>query len=473
MKNDKAEAYHKDIIQAFRQSLSPKRVLTDQDALNHYGKDWTTAYPPAPQAILFPNKTDDVQAITQIANQHKIKLVPSGGRTGLSGGACATQGEYVVSFEKMNRILDFNPVNRIIRCEAGVITENLQHHVKEQGFFYPVDFASAGSSQIGGNIATNAGGINVIRYGMTRDWVAGLTVVTGNGETLHLDKNLIKNNAGLDLKSLFIGSEGILGFITEVSLRLTLPPQDTTVFLLGLSQFEDIMHVLTDFSGALSLTAFEFFSHTALEHVIKAYDMSAPLETQSDYYALIEFESPDENVLETAMGLFDKALENEWVMDGIMSQNEGQKATLWRLREDITEAVSQYTPYKNDISVSVSKVPAFLDEVHDLLTKSYPDFEIVWFGHIGDGNVHLAILKPEDYEQSAFLTKCEEVTNTLFKLVQHYNGSISAEHGVGLLKQPYMHYQHSEVELAYMAGIKGVFDPNQIMNPGKMLKENK
>ena len=208
------------LIDELKTLVEPGKVLTDADSLNAYGKDWTKHFAPAPTAIVFPKTIEQVQAIVRWANQHKIALVPSGGRTGLSAAAVAANGEVVVAFDYMNQILAFNEYDRTVVCQPGVVTKQLQQYAEDQGLYYPVDFASSGSSQLGGNIGTNAGGIKVIKYGMTRNWVLGLKVVTGKGDILELNKDMIKNATGYDLRHLFIGAEGTLGIITEVTVRL-------------------------------------------------------------------------------------------------------------------------------------------------------------------------------------------------------------------------------------------------------------
>ena len=443
-------------------------LKTDPADLETYGKDWTKAYPANPIAIVLPKDTDEVVALVQLANLHEVALVPSGGRTGLSGGAVAANGELVVAFDRMNKILEFNPADRQVVCEPGVVTQQLQQFAEQEGLFYPVDFASSGSSQLGGNVSTNAGGIKVIRYGMTREWVKGLKVVTGSGELLDLNRGLSKNATGYDFRHLFTGAEGTLGFIVELTLALTSMPKDPTVLVLGAEGMEPIMQVLQKFQGELNLTAFEFFSEKALKHVIEEKQLQRPFETESEFYALIEFEHQSEQDIDTAMHLFETCLEEGWIVDGTISQNSTQANNLWRLREDISETISTFTPYKNDISVKVSKVPEFLQEVDSLVTSAYPDFEIIWFGHIGDGNVHLNILKPESLAAEAFFEKCAKVSNLVFEIVEKHGGSISAEHGVGLLKKPFLHYSRSPAEMAYMKAIKKIFDPNNIMNPGKL-----
>lgn len=448
--------------------LDPGKVLLDADSLNTYGKDWTKHFAPAPLAIAFPKTIEQVQAIVRWANAHQVALVPSGGRTGLSAGAVAANGEVVVSFDYMSQILAFNEFDRTAVCQAGVVTKQLQAFAEQQGLYYPVDFASSGSSQIGGNIGTNAGGIKVIRYGMTRNWVAGMKVVTGAGDILELNKDLIKNATGYDMRQLFIGAEGTLGFVVEATMRLERTPKNLTAMVLGTPDFDSIMPVLHAFQGKLDLTAFEFFSDKALAKILARGDVPAPFESECPFYALLEFEASTEEVANEALATFEYCVEQGWVVDGVMSQSEQQLQNLWKLREYISETISHWTPYKNDISVTVAQVPAFLHDIDAIVAANYPDFEVVWFGHIGDGNLHLNILKPENLSKDEFFAKCATVNQWVFETVQKYNGSISAEHGVGMTKRDYLHYSRSEAEIAYMKAIKAVFDPNGIMNPGKI-----
>ncbi len=463
------EASTSEIIAQLEQLLESKRVLTDSESLENWGRDWTRFHTPAPLAIVFPQSISEVQALVKYANEKQLDIVPSGGRTGLSSGAVALNGELVISFDRMNKITGFNPVDRTAHCEAGVITEQLQNFAEEQDLYYPVDFASSGSSQIGGNIATNAGGIKVIRYGMTRDRVAGLKVVTGTGDILELNHDLIKNNTGYDLRQLFIGGEGTLGLIVEATMRLVRPPRELTALMLGVPDMPAIMRILERFQKSIDLTAFEFFSEEALSKVIEHHQVQRPFESQTPYYALLEFECLNEELMEQAMSLFEECLEAGDVEDGVISQSLSQLENLWKCREYISETISRWTPYKNDISVVTSKVPAFLNEIEQVVTAQYPDFEIIWFGHIGDGNLHLNILKPDNLDRDDFLQQCEHVSLEVFDIVRKYKGSVSAEHGVGLLKKKWLEYSRSEAEISYMKAIKKAFDPNNIMNPGKML----
>ncbi|AUM13353.1 FAD-binding oxidoreductase [Ketobacter alkanivorans] len=456
------------IITGLSQLVDAGRVLTDADSLKHYGCDWTKKYDPAPLAIVLPKTAEQVQAIVRFANEHQVALVPSGGRTGLSAAAVAANGEVVVAFDLMNKINDFNAMDRTVKCQPGVVTEQLQQFAEQNNLYYPVDFASAGSSQLGGNISTNAGGIKVIRYGMTRDWVKGLKVVTGNGDLLDLNAGLDKNATGYDFRHLFIGAEGTLGFIVEATMKLARTPKNLTVLVLGVPEFRAIMKVLETFQSKIDLTAFEFFSDKAVELVTAHHDVPRPFESATPYYALLELEAATEEVLDEAMALFETCVEQGWVMDGVISQSEAQAAALWRLREGISETIAPFTPYKNDVSVVVSKVPDFLEDIDQIVSSQYPDFEIVWFGHIGDGNLHLNILKPEALSKEEFFKRCEGVNTQVFETVQKYHGSVSAEHGVGMTKKPYLQYTRSALEINYMRAVKQAFDPNNIMNPGKV-----
>ena len=444
-------------------------VKTGSADLNHFGKDWTKVYVPDPAAIVFPSNIEQVQDIVKLAHKREVALVPSGGRTGLSGGAVAEKQELVVSFDRMNKILSFDAVDRQVVCQPGVITEQLQEFATNKDLFYPIDFASSGSSQLGGNVATNAGGIKVIRYGMTRNWILGMKVVTGTGEVLDLNRGLTKNATGYDFRHLFIGSEGTLGFIVELTLTLCSKPNDPTVLLLSVERMVETMEVLKAFQNRMELTAFEFFSDKAMQYVIEEKGLQRPFELASEFYVLIEFEKVAEQDIKDAIELFEHCLEQGWISDGIISQSAGQADSLWRLREDISQTISKFTPYKNDISVKASQVPSFLEASEALVSEAYPDFEIIWFGHIGDGNLHLNILKPANLAVEDFHKKCDEVSERVFDLVRKFGGSISAEHGIGMLKKPYLHYSRGAVELDYMKAIKQVFDPQNIMNPGKLV----
>jgi len=451
---------------ALDELFSGGQLKREPDILAEWGRDWTRSYAVAPSAVVFVESVDDVVKLVRAANEHGFALVPSGGRTGLSGGAVAGNGEVVVSFDRMNRILGFDPADRLVTCQAGVVTQVLQEFAREQGLYYPVDFASSGSSQLGGNIATNAGGIKVIRYGLTRDWVAGLTVVTGSGELLECNHGLVKNATGYDLRHLFVGSEGTLGLVVAAEMRLTAAPEPQQVMVLGVPRFHDIVEVLALFQKSLTLTAFEFFSELALTKVLDHRALPRPLAEPVPFYTLIEF---DAGATDAATSAFESAVASGWVVDGVLSQSESQAASLWALREGISESIAGYTPYKNDVSVRISRMSEFIDAIDTLIAKSYPEFEVCWYGHIGDGNLHINVLRPDSLPVDEFYRRCHDISPRLFAEVARREGSISAEHGVGLLKRDFLGFSRSPAELDVMRALKSVLDPNQIMNPGKLL----
>ena len=410
---------------------------------------------------------EEVAGIVRWSRAQGVALVPSGGRTGLSGGAVATNGEVVVSLERMNKVLGFDPVDRLLTVQAGIPLQLAQEAARGHGLQYPVDFAARGSCTIGGNIATNAGGIRVLRYGNTREWIAGLTVVTGEGDIVRLNQGLVKNSSGYDLRQLFIGAEGTLGIVVEAMLKLTAPPPPTQVMLLALPDFDAVLAAFAALRDGLRLEAFEFFTALALKHVL-AHGGQPPFDDQHAFYAVVEYANEGEADEVAALSLFEQGLDAGWALDGVIAGSQAQAVQLWRLREGITESLARYTPYKNDVALRISALPAFLQEAERLIAAEYPQFEVVWFGHIGDGNLHINVLKPEAMAQADFVSDCERVTKLLVDVLERHGGSISAEHGIGLVKKPYLLGTRSAGEIAAMRGIKRVLDPDGVMNPGKI-----
>lgn len=456
------------IVEALKSVFHSGEISNDAETLAFYGRDHTKIYQPDPSAVVFPKSIQQVQELVKLANHHQFPLVPSGGRTGLSGGACACNHEVVVSFDKMNQNIELDKSDALLKCQAGAVTQTVKEAAAKEGLHYPVDFASKGSSQIGGNIATNAGGVNVVRYGPTRNWVAGLTVVTGNGEVMTLNRGLIKNATGYDLRQLWIGSEGTLGFVVEATLWLTYQPKPSQVMVLGVSDVQSIIPLFHQFKSKLVLNAFEFFSDQALNIVVAKGKAVKPFQAVTPYYVLIDFECEQESTLNTALKLFESSVEAGWVADGVISQNSEQIKSLWALRESISESLASFKPHKNDLSVRVAQMPTFSRELLSFSKQHYPGFEVILFGHIGDGNIHVNILKPENLDHDIFVKKCLTVDKELFKMTEKFGGSISAEHGVGLLKKAYLHYSRSFEEISNMKAIKKIFDPKGIMNPGKI-----
>jgi FAD/FMN-containing dehydrogenase len=456
------------LIAELRAIVGASRVLVDPRECEPFGRDWTTFWQARPGAVVLPGSTDQVQQVVQLANRRRLAIVPSGGRTGLSGGAMACNGELVLALDRMDRIIDVDPVAETLTCQAGAITRTVQEEAARHNLMYPVDFASSGSSRIGGNIATNAGGIKVIRYGDTRHWVRGLKVVTGAGEQLDLNRGLVKNNSGYDLRHLFIASEGTLGIICEATLALTRPPRGLGVMVLSVADFAALPEVLHRFKAALTLTAFEFFSHRAMAAVTERTGNGSPFADETPFYALVEFERGGDADERDALAAFEDCVADHGVRDGVLAQSQTQAANLWALRENITESLSPRAPYKSDLSVPIAAMPAFVRDIEALMANRFAGLEVVWFGHLGDGNIHLNVLKPDDWTTDRFAGVCASLGQSVAERVEAFGGSISAEHGIGLLKKDTLHFSRSPGEIELMKQIKRIFDPEGIMNPGKI-----
>jgi FAD/FMN-containing dehydrogenase len=348
------------------------------------------------------------------------------------------------------------------------VTEAVHQHCAEHGLTWPVDFASKGSSQVGGNIATNAGGVKVIRYGLTRQWVLGLQVVTAAGDVLELNGALEKNNTGFDLRQLFIGSEGTLGVITEATLKLTRLPARLTVMLFAVPDLAGVLRLFRDARRApFTLAAYEFFTDRCLARVQRHRRLRSPFDATHDHYVLLEAEDAADDALEAwTSALFERGL----VTDGTLAQTSTQAAELWALREGIGESLSATgVPHKNDVALPVAALEAFCGEFTAVFARRYPGWEIVLFGHIGDGNLHVNVMKPDGLETAEFRRRTGEADRELFALVQKHGGSISAEHGIGLLKKPYLGYSRTPAEIALLKAVKRALDPHNVLNPGKVI----
>lgn len=456
------------LVDALRSLLSPEQVLNDAETGAAYGTDWTRVHKPDPLAVVFPRSVEQVVEVVRFANEMQIHLVPSGGRTGLSGGAVAADGEVVVSLRDLDRILAFSDVDRTVQVQAGVVTAAVQAFALERGLYFPVDFASSRSSQIGGNVATNAGGLHVVRYGSIRDWVAGLKVVTGRGDLLDLNRGLLKNATGYDFRHLMIGSEGTLGIVVEATLRLTDPPGPLAVLLFGVPDLPRVLELFHEIRGAALLSAFEMFSEPALARVLAVHRRGRPLAAPHPYYALVEIEIPDKKSFDAALAISQRMIAANLAADALITREETERREIWRLRESISETIAPVEPYKNDIAVLISALPDFLVAAEREISASYPGFEVLWYGHVGDGNLHVNILRPEGMTKEEFLARCDAVTERLSALLNRFGGSVSAEHGVGLLKRRYLRHSRSAAEIELMRAVKAAFDPNGILNCGKI-----
>jgi FAD/FMN-containing dehydrogenase len=455
------------LLEKLRAELAPDTITTDPSDLDELGRDWTRVHTPAPCAVARPRDVEEVSRILRACNDAGVGVVPSGGRTGLAAGAVAANGELVLSLARMNEIGPVDVVGRTVRVEAGAITEAVHERCAEHGLTWPVDFASKGSSQVGGNISTNAGGIRVIRYGLTRQWVLGLEVVLASGERLELGGALEKDNTGIDLRQLFIGSEGTLGIVTAATLKLTRLPGESDVMLFAVPDLAGVLRLFRRAtSGPFTLSAFEFFTDACLARVTRHRKLSSPFSEPSGCYVVMEAERRSEEASHAWLAsLFDDGI----VSDGTMAQHATQAAQLWALREGISESLSATgLPHKNDISLPVAGLEAFTADLEELIAERYPAFEVCLFGHIGDGNLHVNVMKPDALDKASFLAETSKVDHAIFALVERHGGSISAEHGIGLLKKPYLGYTRSPAEIAAMRAIKRALDPKGIMNPGKI-----
>lgn len=440
------------------------QILVDELSKQIYGSDLTQSQQSNPIAIVFPDTEQQVIELVQFANAAKIALVPSGGRTGYSGGAVAACGEIVVSFEKMNRIREVNVEDKILRCEPGVTIKTLKEVAEKHQLFYPIDFASIASCQIGGSVATNAGGIHVIHYGVTRNWVCGLRVVTGNGDLLDLNRGLKKNAAGYDFSQLWVGSEGTLGLITEVSVRLARTPPKTATAIFSVSQVSDLKDILSLLNRKVEVLAFEMFSDRALAYVMTENLMEAPFAARSPIYGVLEYAAEEQEVGSILKDFYQKGVIHNYTV----SENRENSEKIWSYRKLIAASLSRHQPYKYDIGVLPSRIPEFMQDVDLVFQTVFPDLDIIWFGHVGDGNLHLNILKPTKICREEFYDICKEVSQYVYQLIQKYHGTVSAEHGVGLEKKEFLHFSRSEKEIEYMKKIKKIFDENNILNPGKI-----
>ena len=433
-----------------------------------WGRDWTKVFTPAAALVVWPRSTDEVSRLMKLAYEHSVAVVPSGGRTGLAGGAVAKDGEVVLSMDRMRTMHDIDRLGMTVRVQAGAITEAVHHHCAKADLFWPVDFASKGSSQVGGNIATNAGGVRVIRYGLTRNWVLGLQVVTPTGDVLELNGALEKNNTGVDLRQLFIGSEGILGIVTEATLKLTRLPDHVDVFLFSLSSLQAVLTLFEEARiGPFIIMAYEFFTDRCSARLERHRVIRPPFDTPSSHYVLLEVENAKGGALDEWLSqMFEKGV----VSDGTLAASLEQQKFLWSLREGISESLSATgLPHKNDISLPISGLSAFCEALESLLAQRYAGWELCLFGHIGDGNLHVNIMKPDAMEKAEFFSKTHAVDSDIFDLVRAHHGSISAEHGIGLLKRDFLGHTRGQIEIALMRRIKAALDPKGLLNPGKVI----
>jgi len=452
----------------FRKIVGIQFVLVDEESLNNYGHDETEELLYPPEVVLRPRTTEEVSAVMKICNRDKIPVTPRGAGTGLSGGALPHLGGVLLSTDRMNSILSIDERNLQVTTEPGVITEVLQNTVKEKGLFYPPDPSSRGSCFIGGNIAENSGGPKAVKYGVVRDYVLNLQVVLPNGDIIWTGANVLKNSTGYSLTHLMVGSEGTLGIVTKIVLKLIpLPKYD----LLMLAPFQSLEKageaVSAIFRAGFTPSALELVEIDALKIVSKMVDSTAvPVTDDMEAHLIIEVDGNNMDVLMQDMEAIGEVLTKFGAGDLFFADDAQQKAELWKLRRRVAEAVKLdgYT-IEEDTVVPRAELPALIRGVKELGAKH--GFHAVCYGHAGDGNLHIRIKKtgtPNSYGDPE-MTKS---LRALFELTKSLGGTISGEHGVGLIQKGYMNIVSDEAGLALMRGIKKTFDPNNILNAGKI-----
>jgi FAD/FMN-containing dehydrogenase len=458
----------------FTTIVGEKYALTDPADMERHLVEHRRLYHGKTPLVLKPGTTEEVSRILALANETGTAIVPQGGNTGLVGGQIPFDNEVLVNLERLNRIRSVDPRGNVLIAEAGVTLAGAQKAAEEVGRLFPLSIASEGSCQIGGNLATNAGGLQVLAYGNARAQVLGLEVVLADGRIWNGLRALRKDNTGYDLRDLFIGSEGTLGIITAAVLRLLPPPKSKATAFLGFASLDDAARFfdLALETGAGELTAFELIPRLGIEFVLRhAEGTRDPLAASHPWYALIEIASQrvDEASIR-AEALLVQAVETEIVADAVIAASLAQAAEFWRLREMLSEVqLHEGGSIKSDVSVPVADLPVFLSRAIDAVKAIMPDCRPLPFGHYGDGNIHFNVSQPVGADKAAFLARWPEFSEAVNAIVLEFGGSISAEHGIGQQKRHLLPKVKSPLEMELMRKIKDLFDPRGILNPGKLL----
>jgi len=461
-------------IQRLKEAVGAKGFSEVQQEIAPHLIEWRSRYRGYSPLLLKPKNTAEVSAILAICNQTRTPIVPQGGNTGLVGGQIPMAGEILLSLERMRAIRAVDPDGMHLIAEAGAVLATVQAAAEEAGKYFPLSLASEGSCTIGGNLSTNAGGVNVLRYGNARDLVLGLEVVRADGHVLDLLRTLRKDNTGYDLKQLFIGAEGTLGIITAAALRLFAKPRRRATAFVAVRDpgaAVSLLGRLQDEMGG-SVSAFELIPRIGLEFVCAHIpDTHDPLSARAPWYVLVEVTSSGHEPLEEVLadGIAE-ALDGGLVTDAVVASSETQRTALWRLRESLSEAQKyEGGSIKHDVSVPVKDVPAFLEQACATVEDLVPGIRPVPFGHLGDGNIHFNLSVPKGADDATYLTRWEEISRAVHDIVWDFDGSISAEHGLGAMKREEILRYKSEAEMDAMRALKRTFDPNNILNPGKVV----
>lgn len=461
-------------INKFRKIVGNKNVITDKNDMQKYLKEWRGVYTGVAGAIVKPKSTKEVSNILKFAYRKNISCIPQGGNTGLVGGQIPFNRDHIViSLERLNKIREINPTNQSVTVEAGLILSDLQKKCDENNLIFPLSLASEGSCSLGGNIASNAGGVAVLYYGNTRELVMGLEVVLSDGSIINNLKTLIKDNTGYSIKDLFVGSEGTLGVITAATLKVFPKPKNIYTALLSVNSPKQSIEILNYIRNNLSipLTAFELMNNFSIELVNKHMDKaSIPIE-KFKWLILVEFSSIEvsKNEKDKIENLLNEILHQNLAKDIFISQSSKQAKDMWYIRESISEAQKKEGgSIKNDISIPIKDISKFINNAEKISKEVIPGSRSVIFGHIGDGNIHFNISQPIKSDKDKFLKKDKKLRKKINDLTIELNGSISAEHGIGLTKKADLKkYMKKDVELFKL--IKKSLDPKNIMNPGKII----
>jgi len=460
-------------IEQFRSIVGDKFVLLDEESLHHYGHDETEKLMYPPEVVLRPRTTAEISAVIKICNQYRIPVTPRGGGTGLSGGALPHLGGVLISTDRMNSILNIDERNLQVITEPGVITETLQNAVKEKGLFYPPDPSSRGSCFIGGNIAENSGGPKAVKYGVVKDYVLNLEVVLANGEIIWTGANVLKNSTGYNLTQLMVGSEGTLGIVTKIVLRLIPLPAHDLLMLVPFNSLEKAGEAVSAiFRAGFTPSGLELVEIDALKIVSVFVDSCiVPLTDDVEAHLIIEVDGNHPETLMKEMEAIATLLADFGAGEIYFADNAQQKAELWKLRRRVAEAVKiiGFT-IEEDTVVPRAELPALIRGVKKI-GKEY-NFEVVCYGHAGDGNLHIRIRK-EGTQNSMEDPEIIAGIRALFSLVHSLGGTISGEHGIGLIQKDYMDIVFNDQQLDLMRGIKRIFDPNNILNSGKIFNQVK
>jgi FAD/FMN-containing dehydrogenase len=462
-----------ELVARLRAIVGDKHAITDPADIAPYLTEQRDLFHGRSPLVLRPGSTAEVSAICKLATEHRISLVPQGGNTGLVGGQTPHQGEVVISMRRMDKIRDIDAASNTMTCEAGVVLQIAQQKAAEVDRLFPLSLGAEGSCTIGGNLSTNAGGTAALAYGVAREMALGLEVVLADGRILNGLSKLKKDNTGYDLRNLFIGAEGTLGIITAATLKLFQKPRAVETAFVGLNSPREALKLLaiSQNEAAGSLTSFELLSDLAVDFSVRhGIDIRDPLASKHPWYALMELSSSRDDARDALESILAQGLDDGIVDDAAIATSLSQRQAFWKLRDEVSTAQKpEGGSIKHDISVPVAAVPDFIAQANAAVVKLIPGARPVPFGHLGDGNIHYNVSQPVGANAAGFLSRWHEVNAVVFAIVLRMGGSISAEHGIGVLKRDDLPEVKDKVAIELMRGIKLMLDPLGIMNPGKVL----